>query len=110
MAFNAAPTLYFGTTYTGNSTTLSIPTSAIPQLTGTEMAPTVAGGGDSRRMIWALVDSLASTYNATATDNRPGKMRLERTFSSVDPTTGNFTGTYSFSFDLNSTVLEVAAE
>lgn len=107
MAFNPAPTLFFGTSYSENGTTLSIPISAIPELTAAEAD---AATGDSRKMIWAIIDRLCTVYNNMATADRPSKMRLQRTYGQVDPATGNFTANYALTFNLTASGLEMADE
>ena len=107
MAFNPAPTLFFGTSYSENGTILSIPISAIPDLTAAEAD---AATGDSRKMVWALIDHLCNVYNNTTAANRPSKMRLQRSYGQVDPATGNFTANYALTFNLTASGLEMADE
>jgi hypothetical protein len=107
MAFNPAPTLFFGTSYSENGTTMSIPLSAFPD---TNAAETDAATGDSRKMIWAIIDRLCSVYTGLAAANRSSKMRLQRSYGQVDPATGNFTATYTMTFNLTATGLEVDEE
>jgi hypothetical protein len=107
MAFNPAPTLFFGTSYSENGTVLSIPISGIPELSAAEAD---AASGDSRKLIWALIDHLCTVYTSLASASRPSKMRLQRSYGQVDPATGNFTANYSMSFNLTASGLEMADE
>jgi len=107
MAFNPAPTVFFGTSYSENGTVMSVPISAFPELTAAEAD---SATGDSRKMIWALIDKLCTTYLSLPAANRPSKMRLSKSYGQVDPATGNFTASYSMSFNLSAAGLEVADE
>ncbi len=107
MAFNPAPTLFFGTAYSANSTAITIPVAAFPELSAAE-ANSVSG--DSRRMIWALIDKLCSTFQALPAEDRPTKMTLTRGYGSIDAATGDFTATYSMTFSLNADIAGITRE
>jgi hypothetical protein len=107
MAFNPAPTVFFGTTYSENGTVMSVPISAFPELSAAEAD---AATGDSRKLIWALIDKLCTTYTNLPTADRPSKMRLSKSYGQVDPATGAFTASYSMTFNLTASGLELADE
>jgi hypothetical protein len=107
MAFNPAPTVFFGTSYSENGTVMSVPISAFPELSAAEAD---AATGDSRKMIWALIDKLCTTFTNLPAANRPSKMRLTKSYGQVDPASGNFTASYSMTFNLTASGLELADE
>lgn len=104
--FNAAPTVFFGTSYSSNGTTLSIPVAAFPELSAAEAN---ASTGDSRKMIFALLHRIHSVFNGLATANRPSKMTISRSIGSINAN-NEFTTSFTFSFNLEATGVDVANE
>jgi hypothetical protein len=107
--FNAAPTVFFGTSYSSNGTALSIPIAAFPELSSAEASATTGAGGDSRKVIFALLHRIHSVFNGLATANRPTKMTVSRTIGAINAN-NEFTTSFTFSFNLEATGVDVAAE
>jgi hypothetical protein len=107
MAFNPAPTVFFGTNYSENGTTLSIPISAFPELTAAEADATT---GDSRKFIYALLHRFHTTFTAIPAANRPSRMTVSRTIGAINPTNNEFATSFTFNFTVSANDVDVAAE
>jgi hypothetical protein len=115
MAFSATPSGWLGAGYTlsGSGTTAAInfgisgnTNATLPEITTAEANATT---GDIRKIYYGIVEQLYQSYLAKATADRPNRMAITRS-SSVDATTGLITTTYTTSFVLAATGLEVTAE
>jgi len=86
---------------------MSIPLSAFPELTAAEAD---AATGDSRKVVWSIINHFCDVYTNLATADKPSKMVLNKYYGNVDPATGNFVAGYNFTFFLSATGLDVADE
>ena len=100
------PTVFFGTTYSENGTTMSIPLSAFPVTNATE---TDAVQGDSRSMIHGLIDGLATRFAALPTADRPTQMNITRSLGAINDQQ-RFRVTYTITFTVQAGTIEVADE
>jgi hypothetical protein len=105
MAFNPAPTVLLGSQYNGSSTDAVLKIADFPKLTSAEAEETT---GDSRKLLFAVLDEIANKYEALAPADRPAKMTLTRGYGSVSG--GQTRVTFSFVFNLDVGALEVSAE
>lgn len=106
MAFNPDPNELFGAGYTANSTDVIFKVADLPQLTSAEAN---ASTGDSRKVLFAILDKVAAAIDAMPAADRPKKVRVSRS-STAPNASGQFTQTYSFSFDLAAGSVEVVNE
>ena len=112
MAFDSKPSTWLGAGYalTSSQIILNTATHAAPvcldELTDPEANATT---GDIRKLFYALCEKMWQSYNSTATADKPSKMRFYRSTSSNDAA-GTESRSYSFTFDIESTGTEVAAE
>jgi hypothetical protein len=107
MAFNKAPTVFFGTNYSENGTTLSIPISAFPELTSEEADATT---GDSRKFIYALLHRFHAAFSALPAANRPTRMTVNRTIGAINPATNEFPTSFTFNFTVAANNVDVTDE
>ena len=77
----------------------------IPQLSSAEANKTT---GDSRKILFALLDAVADRFEALAAADRPQKMLIQRGFGSVAG--GKTRVTFNIGFTLDVGALEVTAE
>jgi len=112
MAFDAKPSTHFGSGYTVASNTIRFNTNdavsnkTLTTLTDTEADPTA---GDFREVSRALLYKIAAAYTAMATADRPVRMSVAKS-NSLNSTTGNLVENYSLSFEVGTTIGNVAAE
>lgn len=106
MAFNPAPTVFFGTNYSENGTTLSIPIAAFPELTAAEAD---ASTGDSRKFIFALLTGLEAAYAAIPAANRPAQMLITKSQGVLNQS-NEFPVSFNVNFTVSATSVEVADE
>jgi hypothetical protein len=105
MAFSSVPTLVFGASYSENGTSMTVPISAFAELTAAEAD---AATGDSRKMIYAMVEKFYSHYNGLAAANRPARMAITKSSGSLN-NAGQIQVRYNLDFTLGGS-LDVAAE
>lgn len=103
--FNPAPTVLLGSNYNGTSTDAVLKIADFPQLSSAEADEAT---GDSRKLLFAILDGVANKYEALASADRPTKMTVQRGFGSVS---GGVTRvTFTLGFNLTVGALEVSAE
>jgi hypothetical protein len=110
MAFLPAPNLLFPNATNGTNT-LILNTSdhaspSVPQMSTTEAD---VSSGDSRKVVFALLDRMYQWYQGLASADKPGKISITRS-SFVDETTGNIVRTYVVQTTLAFTGIEVVNE
>jgi hypothetical protein len=96
MAFSSVPTLVFGASYSENGTNMTIPLSAFEQLTAAEAD---AATGDSRKMIYAMVEKFYSHYVGLAAANRPARMVVTKSSGGLNAS-NQIAVNYGFNFTL----------
>jgi len=84
--------------------TISVPLTSFPQLTSAE----AQGTADARPCIFAFVDQWFSVFNALAAADKSTKMTITKAQAMAADDT--ISRTYSFTFKLDPTGLEVKAE
>lgn len=102
---NPADNDLLGANYTADSTTVTLTIADFTDLTSAEAA---AATGDSRKIIYALLNGIYGNYKALTTD-LPTKMTIART-TTVSDTTQTATVTFTVRFTTTDPVTEVAAE
>ena len=107
MAWSKVPTAMI-TSYASDDTTLTMPRASFPELSTAEANTTT---GDSRSILFAMVERFYQWYLALATADRPGQLTISRTTTTND-LTGDVTRTYHFAFTCTPATgaLEVKAE
>lgn len=105
MAFNAAPNHWLPS-WSEDGTTIEVPIASFPELTAGEAD---GATGDIRKVAFAIADKLYTKFVAEGAASQPAKMNITKG-SALDPATNNITVTYSFTFILAPTSLDVAAE
>ena len=106
MAFSPLPTnLIAG--WSEDGTNVTFPLASVPELTAAEAD---AATGDSRKIVYALLERFAAWYSALPTADKPGRLVINRG-NAFESSPGLFTRTFSFQFILDSTdPLDVADE
>jgi hypothetical protein len=102
---NPADNDLLGANYTADSTTLTLTIADFSDLTSVEAA---AATGDSRKIIYALLNGIYGNYKALTTD-LPAKMTIART-TTVSDTTQTASVTFTVRFTTTDPVTEVAPE
>jgi hypothetical protein len=105
MAFSSVPTLIFGSTFTSTATNFTVPLSAFAELTSAEVN---ASTGDSRKIIYGMLERFYAYYNGLAAEDRPAKMTLSKTNSALNAS-NQVTTDYSARFIIGGS-LDVVAE
>lgn len=94
----------FGTNYTASSTTLTLTLSDFSEITSAEAN---ASSGDSRKIVYGLIEGLYKRFNALPEGDAPSKMQISRSRGlNAD---GTISASYSFNFTLSGDV-DVATE
>jgi len=112
MAFDPKPSTHFGAGYTVSSNQVHLNTASagsnvvLSTLTDAEADPTT---GDVREVSRALVYKLAALWDAMAVADRPLKMTVSKSLG-INNSTSNVTESYVFSFEVGTTLGNVAAE
>ena len=107
MAVSNVPTdLFASMALTDTDTKISIPIASIPELTAAEANPTT---GDSRAILFALLEQVYAWWIAKATADRPAAVTISRS-TMTNETTGVMTRTYSIAIQVSATALEVIAQ
>ena len=106
MAFNTAPTNLLGAGYVGNSTAASLAIANFSNLTSAEANTTT---GDSRKILFALLEGVATNYEAlVAAGTAPAKLTIHRGYGAVNGLKTSVT--YNITFNLDVAGLEVSIE
>lgn len=105
MAFNPAPTVVFAG-WSENGTDITLPIAALPELTAGEAD---AVTGDSRKILFALMERIYQWNIALADADKPAKVTVTR-YSQINELTGVITRTYSLQFSLSAGAIDVVAE
>ena len=104
MAFSALPTDVIAS-WSEDGTNVTFPIASVTELTAAEAD---ALTGDSRKILFALMEQWYSWYIGLATADRPEKMAITK--SSALQTDGTFRNTYSIVFYTEVTGQEVLDE
>ena len=102
---NPADNDLFGANYTADNTTVTLTIADFPDLTSVEAAPAT---GDSRKILYALLQGIYAKYKALTTD-LPAKMTIART-TTISDTTQTASVTFTIRFLTAEYTAEVAAE
>lgn len=105
MAFNPAPTQVIAS-WSEDGTNVTFPIASVPELTAAEADATT---GDSRKVIFALMEKFYQWYLGLATADRPTKLTISRS-SSTDDATNLTTRYYTVSVVTSASGVEVTAE
>lgn len=106
MAFNPLPTNLIPS-WSENGTNVTFPIASVPELTAAEAD---AVTGDSRKIIYALLERICEWNSALPAADRSTKMTINKG-NAIETTGGNFSRSYTFQFILDSgAALDVADE
>lgn len=105
MSFNPAPTELIAS-WSEDGTDVTFPISSLPELDASEAD---AMTGDSRKIIYALLEQLNTWYSGLAAADRPTKLSVNRS-SSVSESTGEITRNYFIQITTTPTGIEVSDE
>lgn len=106
MAFDKTPTVLLGAGYSADSSTLTFTIANYAELTNAEADEAT---GDSRKIIFALLEGIAKRFEATLVADRPSKMRLTTGTTAVNGD-GIYQKSYTVSFDIKASAVEVDSE
>jgi hypothetical protein len=106
MAFNPAPTVLFGSNYSGTSTDAVLKIADFPELTSAEADEAT---GDSRKLLFAVLTKVEAALNALAAADKPAKMTISKS-STAPNSSGVFTTNFNVSFSVAIAGADVAAE
>lgn len=102
---NPADNDLLGANYTADSTTLTLTIADFPNLTSAEAA---AASGDTRKILYAILQDVYTRYVALTTD-KPSKMTMSRT-TNVNDAAQTALITFTVRFTTSDLSGEVAAE
>jgi hypothetical protein len=105
MAFNPAPTQIIAS-WSEDATNVTFPIASVSELTAAEAD---ASTGDSRKVVYALLEKLHAWYTALAVGDRPGKLTVNRG-STVNEITGEITRNYYIQIVTTPSGIEVSDE
>lgn len=106
MAFNPIPTNLIAS-WSEDGTNITFPIASVPELTAAEAD---AVTGDSRKIIYALLERICAWNTALAAADRSTRMTINKG-NAIETTGGNFSRSYNFQFILDSgAALDVADE
>lgn len=106
MAFNPVPTNLIAS-WSEDGTNITFPIASVPELTAAEAD---AVTGDSRKIIYALIERICEWHADLAVADRPTKMTVTRG-NAFETAGGTFTRNYNLQFVLDSgAALDVADE
>jgi hypothetical protein len=105
MAFSSVPTLIFGSTFTSTATNFTVPLSSFAELTSAEVN---ASTGDSRKMIYGMLEKFYAYYNGLSAANKPARMAISKSSGGLNAS-NQVTVNYGFTFTLGGD-LDVVAE
>jgi len=106
MPFDAKPTVLLGSNYLADATNVTIKIADIPQLIAAEADELT---GDSRKLLYAILDKVQTAYAALPDVDKPTKVRIQRS-STAPNAAGTFQTTFTLSFTLAIAGAGVAAE
>jgi hypothetical protein len=106
MAYDEVPSGLFGANYAFSTPNISISNVDNPSVTDAEAHATT---GDSRRILFGLLQDMYTRFNAIAAADRPTKMQFLRS-TSVNDVTQQSTVTFTIRFTTDDVVTEVADE
>lgn len=106
MAFNKAPNNWI-TDWSEDATNITVPIASFPELTAAEADGTT---GDIRKVCFAWCKKLHAKWLATAVADRPAKMIISQASSAPNESTGIVTQSFTFTFYVASTAVEVVDE
>jgi hypothetical protein len=102
MPWSSTPSLMLGTAYAASSTNVTLAIADFSELTSGEANATT---GDSRKILFALLEGVYNRYRALADTDESNKMKVNRSRNlNADDT---ITSTYTFTFTLSATGLDV---
>lgn len=106
MPFDPAPSTLLGENYAADSNTVTLTIADFPELLAAEAN---ASTGDVRKLLFALVDKIATDFAALPSGDKPTKMTITK---QTGPLTNSLTTrvNYSFSFEIAVADPEVRAE
>jgi hypothetical protein len=105
MAFDAKPTEVIAS-WSEDATNVTFPIASVPELTAAEAD---AVTGDSRKVIFALMERFYAWYNGLATADKPTKMTISRS-TGINDSTGIMTKTFALTFTCAILTQDVSAE
>lgn len=106
MAFNPAPNALFPS-WSEDGTTIEVPIASFPELTAAEAD---GATGDSRKVVYALLQKIYAAIQALPEGDRPTQMRVSRaqTLSQTNP--AQIFMEFNIGFTLAAASVDVAAE
>lgn len=105
MAWSSTPSIVFGTNYSASSTTMTLSLSDFSEITAAEAN---ALTGDSRKIVYGLIEGLFNRVNALPLADAPTKMSVTRSRGlNAD---GTINASYVVNFTLEADNIDVAAE
>ena len=105
MAFNSAPVNLLGAGYIGNGSSAAF---AIADFSDLTVGEANTSTGDSRKILFALLEGIATTYAALPDASKPTKLSIQRAYGSVNGLKTSVS--YNIMFNLDVAGLEVTAE
>lgn len=111
MSYSAVPSTWLGAgySYAANQILLNTAAHGTPLLTELTAAEADATTGDIRKIMYALAQMLYTKYTAIATADRPTRMAIYRG-STLDESTNLVTRTFTLTFTLDASAIDVTAE
>lgn len=106
MAFTKTPSVIFGENYAFSTPLISISNADNTSVTDAEANATT---GDSRKILYGLLQDIYSRYMAIAASDKPTKMTMART-TNVNDAAQSATVTFTIRFTTDDVTTEVAAE
>jgi len=106
MAWSAVPTVYLSAYDFTGGTDMVIPISCTPEITAAEADATT---GDIRAIMFGLLEQVYSVWYALATADKSTKMTITRS-QSINQITSYITRSYTYTFVLNPSGVDVVAE
>lgn len=104
--FSKLPSLFFGTGYASNGTNMTLPIAGFSELTSAEAD---ASTGDSRKVLYAVLDKVNKAVAALPDADKPTRLVVSR--SATSPNAQNeFQVTFAVSFTLSAAGADVADE
>lgn len=105
MAFDPTPTAWIAS-WSEDGTNITVPIASFPELTAAEAD---AATGDIRKIVWAIMQKLYNSYNATASADRPTRWTMSKS-ASINTTTGIVTNNFTVTVQTAIATQEVSDE
>ena len=105
MAFDKTPTTWIAN-WSEDETDITVPLATFSELTAAEADATT---GDIRKIAFAIIEHLYSTYNSTLAADRPAKWTMQKT-ATVNTTLNKIISRYSITFETDFGTQEVREE